>query len=71
MGSFTFSTVEADFTKKIPWMLTRTLTFTLEALPSSVGVTFLMRNLPEGKWGVQQIIKIYILGRLLVNTTYQ
>ena len=41
-----FSTIVADLMKKIPWMLIRTLTFTLLASPVSVGFTSLTEKVP-------------------------
>lgn len=48
-SDFCTSTREALDTLKIPWMFTRTLTFTLELSPDACGTTFWIRNWPVGK----------------------
>ena len=45
-SDFCTSTREALDTLKIPWMFTRTLTFTLELSPDACGTTFWIRNWP-------------------------
>lgn len=45
-SAFWTSTKEALDTLKMPWMFTRTLTFTLELSPDACGTTFWIRNWP-------------------------
>lgn len=47
---FCFSIREAPDTLKMPWMLTRTLTFTLELSPSGWGTTFCTEKKPGSRW---------------------
>lgn len=47
---FCFSIREALDTLKMPWTLTRTLTFTLELSPSGWGTTFWTEKHPGDRW---------------------
>lgn len=53
-SDFCTSTREALETLKIPWMFTRTLTFTFELSPVACGTTFWIRNLPGREKKSQQ-----------------
>lgn len=52
-----FSIKEAPDTLKMPWMFTRTLTFTLELSPSGWGATFWTEKHPGGRHRIYSQLK--------------